>query len=63
MRITALLISSGRLWIGTSNGVVISVPLSEGGGRDSGAGSLSLAPAGSVSGKRETDNHFNACCP
>ncbi|XP_063372894.1 JNK-interacting protein 3 [Cydia amplana] len=30
VRITALLISSGRLWIGTSNGVVISVPLSEG---------------------------------
>ncbi|XP_045509652.1 JNK-interacting protein 3 isoform X3 [Colias croceus] len=29
VRITALLISSGRLWIGTSNGVVISVPLSE----------------------------------
>lgn len=35
VRITALLISSGRLWIGTSNGVVISVPLSEGTGRDS----------------------------
>ncbi|CAH0715926.1 unnamed protein product, partial [Brenthis ino] len=29
VRITALLISSGRLWIGTSNGVVISVPLSD----------------------------------
>ncbi|CAH0703273.1 unnamed protein product [Spodoptera exigua] len=35
VRITALLISSGRLWIGTSNGVVISVPLSEGSSRDS----------------------------
>nr|XP_049704169.1 JNK-interacting protein 3 isoform X2 [Helicoverpa armigera] len=34
VRITALLISSGRLWIGTSNGVVISVPLSEGSSRD-----------------------------
>ncbi|XP_032527218.2 JNK-interacting protein 3 isoform X3 [Danaus plexippus] len=29
VRITVLLISSGRLWIGTSNGVVISVPLSD----------------------------------
>lgn len=37
VRITALLISSGRLWIGTSNGVVISVPLSDtqGSSRDS----------------------------
>lgn len=34
VRITALLISSGRLWIGTSNGVVISVPLSEGSSRE-----------------------------
>ncbi|KAI8431110.1 hypothetical protein MSG28_001165 [Choristoneura fumiferana] len=46
---TGKLGNAGRLWIGTSNGVVISVPLSEGGGRDSGANSLSLAPAGSVS--------------
>ncbi|KAF4525460.1 hypothetical protein B566_EDAN004872 [Ephemera danica] len=29
IRITALLISSSRLWIGTGNGVIISVPLSE----------------------------------
>jgi len=29
-RITALLIASQRLWIGTGNGVIISVPLSEG---------------------------------
>lgn len=35
VRITALLISSGRLWIGTSNGVVISVPLSDSSSRDS----------------------------
>ncbi|KAF5271032.1 hypothetical protein FQR65_LT05382 [Abscondita terminalis] len=32
VRITALLISSNRLWIGTGNGVIISVPLSENGG-------------------------------
>ncbi|XP_031347339.1 JNK-interacting protein 3 isoform X2 [Photinus pyralis] len=32
VRITALLISSNRLWIGTGNGVIISVPLSESGG-------------------------------
>lgn len=30
VRITALLISSNRLWIGTGNGVIISVPLSDG---------------------------------
>nr|XP_012139232.1 PREDICTED: JNK-interacting protein 3 isoform X1 [Megachile rotundata]XP_012139233.1 PREDICTED: JNK-interacting protein 3 isoform X1 [Megachile rotundata]XP_012139234.1 PREDICTED: JNK-interacting protein 3 isoform X1 [Megachile rotundata]XP_012139235.1 PREDICTED: JNK-interacting protein 3 isoform X1 [Megachile rotundata] len=30
VRITALLISSNRLWIGTGNGVIISVPLAEG---------------------------------
>ncbi|XP_075229988.1 JNK-interacting protein syd isoform X4 [Lycorma delicatula] len=29
VRITALLISSNRLWIGTGNGVIISVPLSD----------------------------------
>ncbi|XP_060809868.1 JNK-interacting protein 3 isoform X2 [Amyelois transitella] len=40
VRITALLISSGRLWIGTSNGVVISVPLSESSSKDSTGGSL-----------------------
>lgn len=28
-RITALLVSCNRLWIGTGNGVVISVPLTE----------------------------------
>ncbi|XP_066147716.1 JNK-interacting protein 3 isoform X2 [Euwallacea fornicatus] len=31
VRITSLLISSNRLWIGTSNGVIISVPLSDAG--------------------------------
>lgn len=31
MRISALLISSNRLWIGTSNGVIISIPLSDSG--------------------------------
>lgn len=28
-RITALMVSCNRLWIGTSNGVIISVPLTE----------------------------------
>lgn len=41
VRITALLISSGRLWIGTSNGVVISVPLTEGPGVEAATGSRS----------------------
>ncbi|XP_058833161.1 JNK-interacting protein 3 isoform X3 [Topomyia yanbarensis] len=34
VRITALLVSCHRLWIGTGNGVVISVPLSETAGQD-----------------------------
>jgi len=29
VRITALMVSCNRLWIGTSNGVIISVPLAE----------------------------------
>lgn len=29
MRITALLIAGNRLWVGTGNGVVISIPLTE----------------------------------
>ncbi|XP_018406003.1 PREDICTED: JNK-interacting protein 3 isoform X1 [Cyphomyrmex costatus] len=40
VRITALLISSNRLWIGTGNGVIISVPLSESAG-----GSMAVARA------------------
>lgn len=47
VRITALLISSGRLWIGTSNGVVISVPLSEGSSKDSQAASRAVTQVGS----------------
>ncbi|XP_048515745.1 JNK-interacting protein 3 isoform X2 [Athalia rosae] len=43
VRITALLISSNRLWIGTGNGVIISVPLSESAG---GAMAVSRAQAG-----------------
>ncbi|XP_041634508.1 C-Jun-amino-terminal kinase-interacting protein 3-like [Cheilinus undulatus] len=30
VRITALVVSCGRLWVGTGNGVIISIPLSEG---------------------------------
>ncbi|XP_037087936.1 C-Jun-amino-terminal kinase-interacting protein 4-like [Pollicipes pollicipes] len=43
VRITALLISSSRLWIGTGNGVVISVPLNA-------DGSASRPPGGSGGG-------------
>ncbi|XP_046413580.1 JNK-interacting protein 3 isoform X2 [Neodiprion fabricii] len=43
VRITALLISSNRLWIGTGNGVIISVPLSESAG---GSMAVSRAQAG-----------------
>lgn len=38
VRITALLISCNRLWMGTGNGVIISVPLSEAGNRPTGGG-------------------------
>ncbi|KAL1434023.1 hypothetical protein MTO96_012022 [Rhipicephalus appendiculatus] len=37
VRITALLISCNRLWMGTGNGVIISVPLSEGNKQASGS--------------------------
>lgn len=30
VRITALVVSCNRLWVGTGNGVIISIPLSEG---------------------------------
>ncbi|CAH1125243.1 unnamed protein product [Ceutorhynchus assimilis] len=43
VRITSLLISSNRLWIGTSNGVIISVPLSDG---SSMTNSTTLVPRG-----------------
>ncbi|XP_059928526.1 C-Jun-amino-terminal kinase-interacting protein 4-like isoform X2 [Gadus macrocephalus] len=31
VRITALMVSCGRLWVGTGNGVIVSIPLSEAG--------------------------------
>ncbi|KAL3234013.1 hypothetical protein MRX96_022768 [Rhipicephalus microplus] len=37
VRITALLISCNRLWMGTGNGVIISVPLSEAGNKQASA--------------------------
>lgn len=37
VRITALLISCNRLWMGTGNGVIISVPLSEAGNKQTSA--------------------------
>ena len=40
MRITALLVSVNRLWIGTGNGVIISVPLSESTYNDAGTDSV-----------------------
>lgn len=30
VRITALVVSCSRLWVGTGNGVIVSIPLSEG---------------------------------
>ncbi|XP_053596944.1 JNK-interacting protein 3 isoform X10 [Microplitis demolitor] len=48
VRITALLISSNRLWIGTGNGVIISVPLSESAG-----GSLTVSRVQSVGSKSD----------
>ncbi|XP_057342020.1 JNK-interacting protein 3 isoform X5 [Microplitis mediator] len=48
VRITALLISSNRLWIGTGNGVIISVPLSESAG-----GSLAVSRVQSIGSKND----------
>ncbi|XP_015431067.1 PREDICTED: JNK-interacting protein 3 isoform X2 [Dufourea novaeangliae] len=48
VRITALLISSNRLWIGTGNGVIISVPLSESAG-----GSMAVSRIQAVGGKSD----------
>ncbi|XP_053976020.1 C-Jun-amino-terminal kinase-interacting protein 4 isoform X4 [Hylaeus volcanicus] len=48
VRITALLISSNRLWIGTGNGVIISVPLSESAG-----GSMAVSRIQAGSGKSD----------
>ncbi|KAK0094146.1 hypothetical protein PV326_011729 [Microctonus aethiopoides] len=48
VRITALLISSNRLWIGTGNGVIISVPLSESAG-----GSLAISRVQTIGTKSE----------
>ncbi|XP_013179392.1 PREDICTED: JNK-interacting protein 3 isoform X3 [Papilio xuthus] len=59
VRITALLISTGRLWIGTSNGVVISVPLSDtqGSSRDSSGGTVrSSTIATSATGRVRPDS-------
>ncbi|CAK9804806.1 JNK-interacting protein 3 [Anthophora plagiata] len=48
VRITALLISSNRLWIGTGNGVIISVPLSESAG-----GSMAVSRVQAASSKND----------
>ena len=40
VRITALLVSVNRLWIGTGNGVIISVPLSESKYNDAGTNNI-----------------------
>uniref|UniRef100_A0A1E1X3V9 JNK-interacting protein 3 n=1 Tax=Amblyomma aureolatum TaxID=187763 RepID=A0A1E1X3V9_9ACAR len=49
VRITALLISCNRLWMGTGNGVIISVPLSETGNKQ---GTTSASTTPSASGVR-----------
>ncbi|KAK8763292.1 hypothetical protein V5799_034099 [Amblyomma americanum] len=49
VRITALLISCNRLWMGTGNGVIISVPLSETGNKQ---GTTSATTTPSASGVR-----------
>ncbi|KDR19135.1 JNK-interacting protein 3 isoform X3 [Zootermopsis nevadensis] len=72
VRITALLISSSRLWIGTGNGVIISVPLSESAGTRSNSSNLQgmhrNMPGGVVrvyadsSGSRVTPGSFIPYC-
>ncbi|XP_076319407.1 C-Jun-amino-terminal kinase-interacting protein 4-like isoform X27 [Tachypleus tridentatus] len=48
IRITALLVSCNRLWMGTGNGVTISVPLSEASKQTSVSGTGRKAPGGMV---------------
>lgn len=48
VRITAMLISCNRLWIGTGNGVIISVPLSESNKQTVSSGSSGGRPGGIV---------------
>ncbi|KAM7291585.1 C-Jun-amino-terminal kinase-interacting protein 4 isoform X11, partial [Ixodes scapularis] len=50
VRITALLISCNRLWMGTGNGVIISVPLSETGNKQTMAASSASTSTGGVGG-------------
>nr|XP_034196082.1 JNK-interacting protein 3 isoform X1 [Osmia lignaria] len=53
VRITALLISSNRLWIGTGNGVIISVPLAEDVYVVGAGGSMAVSRVQAASGKTE----------
>uniref|UniRef100_A0A673YUX3 C-Jun-amino-terminal kinase-interacting protein 4 n=1 Tax=Salmo trutta TaxID=8032 RepID=A0A673YUX3_SALTR len=48
VRITALMISCSRLWVGTGNGVIISIPLSEGNSGSLTAGAVPNRPGGAV---------------
>uniref|UniRef100_A0A672F807 C-Jun-amino-terminal kinase-interacting protein 4 n=1 Tax=Salarias fasciatus TaxID=181472 RepID=A0A672F807_SALFA len=48
VRITALVVSCSRLWVGTGNGVIISIPLSEGIPSNKTAGVVPNRPGGAV---------------
>lgn len=58
VRITALVVSCNRLWVGTGNGVIISIPLSEGADSSAEGNSMrKLRP-------QLSRCHFNLClCP
>ncbi|XP_062874661.1 sperm associated antigen 9a isoform X2 [Trichomycterus rosablanca] len=55
VRITALMVSCKRLWVGTGNGVIISIPLSE---SNKSVGAIASRPGGAVRvfGNESTDN-------
>ncbi|XP_043085906.1 C-Jun-amino-terminal kinase-interacting protein 4 isoform X4 [Puntigrus tetrazona] len=67
VRITALMVSCNRLWVGTGNGVIISIPLSEK-SKDSAAAAGSNHPGGAIrvygdeSGDKVTTGTFVPFC-
>uniref|UniRef100_A0A673IUH1 C-Jun-amino-terminal kinase-interacting protein 4 n=1 Tax=Sinocyclocheilus rhinocerous TaxID=307959 RepID=A0A673IUH1_9TELE len=66
VRITALMVSCNRLWVGTGNGVIISIPLSESASAVSAAGSNRPGGAihvyGDESGDKVTTGTFVPFC-
>ena len=63
VRITALLLSSDRLWVGTGNGVILSVPLVAARPTRASSSSGGAANEGSPSHPVAAHNHYNGFMP